>query len=54
MFQPYFEVFYSMLVGEDIQNINNTSLVSPGYQLLPLETSQLMGENSKFDVSTIF
>ena len=34
--------------------IEDTSLSAPGYQLLPLATSYLVGGNRKFDVSCIF
>ena len=34
--------------------INDTSLSANGYQLLPLATTQLVGNNREFDVSGIF
>ena len=34
--------------------IEDLSLSAPGYQLLPLATSYLVGGNRKFDVSCIF
>ena len=34
--------------------IKDPSLRELGYQLLPLATSQLMGNNREFDVSAIF
>ena len=34
--------------------INNPSLSANGYQLLPLATTQLVGNNREFDVSGIF
>ena len=34
--------------------IENPSLSAHGYQLLPLATSQLVGDNRKFHVSDIF
>ena len=52
--QPYFEVFYSLLVDEKLQNIEELSLVILGYQLLPLATSRLIGDNKEFDDSVIF
>ena len=54
MIQPYFEVFYSLLVGGKLQNIKDSSLVILGYQLLPLATSKLMGDNKDFNDSAIF
>ena len=35
-------------------SIEDPSLSVHGYQLLPLATSQLMGDNRNFDVSCIF
>ena len=54
MIHPYFEVFYSLLVGKNLQNIEDSSLVILGYQLLPLATSKLMDDNEKFNDSFIF
>ena len=34
--------------------IEDTSLGVHGYQLLPLATSQYVGDNRKYDVSVIF
>ena len=34
--------------------IEEPSLIAHGYQLLPLVTSQYVGDNRKFDVSGIF
>ena len=34
--------------------IEDPSLIVHGYQLLPLATSQLVGDNREFDVSDIF
>ena len=34
--------------------IEETSLIAYGYQLLPLATSYLVGNNREFDVSDIF
>ena len=34
--------------------IKDPSLSAHGYQLLPLATSQQVGDNRKFDVSDIF
>ena len=34
--------------------IEDPSLTAHGYQLLPLATSYLVGNNRKFDVSEIF
>ena len=52
MIQPYFEVFYSLLVNKKLQNIEDPSLVILGYQLLPLDTSKLMGDNHGWVVNT--
>ena len=54
MIQPYFEVFYALLVGGKLQNFEDPSLVILGYQLLPLATSKLMGDNREFNDSPIF
>ena len=53
MIQPYFEVFCSLLGGE-LQIIEDSSLVILGYQLLPLATSKLMGDNKEINNSAIF
>ena len=53
MFQTYFEVFYSLLVGEHM-TIEDPLLSAHDYQLLPLATSQHVGDNRKIDVSGIF
>ena len=37
-----------------LQNIEDSSLVILGYQLLPLATSKLMGDNKEFNDSAIF
>ena len=34
--------------------MEDASLTALGYQLLPLATSQLMGDNREFDLSGIF
>ena len=52
MFQAYFEVFYSLLLLHMI--IGDPSLSAYGYQLLPLATSYLVGNNKDFNVSDIF
>ena len=55
MIQLYFEVFYSLLVGGGkLQNIEDPSLVILGYQLLPLVTSKLIGNNKEFNNTAIF
>ena len=54
MFQTYFEVFYSLLVEGCLLQLKIPSLSAHGYQLLPLATSQYVGDNRKFDVSGIF
>ena len=54
MFQSYFEVFYSLLVGDTLRTLKDPSLLIPIYQLLLLATSQLMGDNKKFSISVIF
>ena len=40
--------------GEKLQNIEDSSLVILGYQMLPLATSKLMGDNKEFNDSAIF
>ena len=39
---------------EKLQNIEDSSLVMLGCQLLPLATSKLIGDNGEFDYSAIF
>ena len=52
MFQGYFEVFYSLLLLP--MTIDDASLNVHGFQLLPLATSYLVGNNKDFDVLDIF
>ena len=40
--------------GEELMIIEDLSLSAHGYQLLPLATSYLVGNNRDFDVSHIF
>ena len=40
--------------GGKLQNIEDSSLVILGYQLLPLATGKLMGDNKEFNDSAIF
>ena len=40
--------------GAKLQNIEDSSLVILGYQLLPLATSKVMGDNKEFNDSAIF
>ena len=49
MSKAYFEVFkvFYSLLGEK-------NLVTLGYQLLPLTTSQLVGNDKEFDISSMF
>ena len=54
MFQTYFEVFYSLLVEGELMTIEDPSLSTHGYQLLPLATRYLVENNREFDVSDIF
>ena len=42
------------MCGGELISIEDPSLSAHGYQLLPLATSQLLGDNRKFDVSEIF
>ena len=49
MFQTYFEVFYSLLVEGQLMTIEDLLLSAHGYQLLPLATSYLVGNNREFD-----
>ena len=53
MFQAYFEVFF-LIVGVELMTIEDPSLIAYGYQLLPLATSYLVGNDRDFDVSDIF
>ena len=51
MFHTYFKVFYSFIVGGgELIIIEDPSLSILGYQLLPLATSQLVGNTTEFDV----
>ena len=52
MFQAYFQVFNPLLLL--LMTIDDPSLSAHGYQLLPMATSYLVGNNKKFDVSGIF
>ena len=55
MYQAYFEVFYSNVVGGgELMTIEDSLLSAHRYQLLPIATSYLLGNNSKFDVSDIY
>ena len=54
MFQVYFEVFFSLFYVGEIITIENPSLSIHSYQLLPLATSQLVGDNREFHPSSIF
>ena len=45
MFQAYFEVFLLIVGGGELMTIENPSLKAYGYQLLPLSTSYLVGNN---------
>ena len=54
MIQPYFEVFLLIVGGGKLQNIEDSTLVILGYQLLPLATSKLIGDNKEFNDSAIF
>ena len=46
--------FLTYCCGGEIITIEDPSLSVHGYQLLPLATSQLMGDNREFDASGIF
>ena len=54
IFYAYFDVLYSLLVEGELISIEHLSLSVHGYQLLPLATSQLMGDCREFDASGIF
>ena len=54
MIQPFFEMLFSLLEGENFRKFEDSSLVILGYQLLPLGTSKLMGDNKEFDDLAIF
>ena len=43
-----------LLLEVMLQNIEDSSLIIIGYQLLPLATSRLMGDNKEFEDSAIF
>ena len=52
IFQTYFEVFNPLLLL--LMTIEDPSLSAHGYQLLPIATSYLVGNNRESDVSDIF
>ena len=54
MFQAYFKVLYSLLNGGEITTIEDPLWSVHGYQLLPLATSQLVGDNREYHPSSIF
>ena len=43
-----------IVCGGELMTIEDPSLSAHGYQLLPLATSYLVGNNMKIDVSDIF
>ena len=50
-------IFWGVLLivcGGECMTIEDPSLTTLAYQLLPLATNQLMGDNREFDVSGIF
>ena len=49
-----FYLFYSLLVEGELITIEDPSLSAHGYQLLPIATSYLVGNNREFDVLDIF
>ena len=51
MFQSYFEVFYLIVGAGELITIEDPLLSVHGYQLLPLATSYLAGNNRELDVS---
>ena len=54
MYLAYFEVFL-LIAGEgELITIEDSLLSAYGYQLLPIVTSYLVGNNREFDVSDIF
>ena len=52
MFQAYFQVFNPLLLL--LMTIEDLSQSVHGYQLLPIATSYLVGNNREFDVSGTF
>ena len=54
MFQTYFEDVLFIVGGGELVNIKDPLLSAHGYQLLPLATSQYVGNNREIDVSDIF
>ena len=53
MHQAFFKLFYPF-GGKHLQNIEHSSQVTFGYQLLTIPTSELVLDNSGIDVSWIF
>ena len=54
MYQAYFQVFLLIVGGGELITIEDSLLTVYGYQLFPIVTSYLVGNNRKFDVSDIF
>ena len=54
MFSGIFSPVYLIVGGGELITIEDPSLSAHGYQLLPLVTSQLMGDSREFDASGIF
>ena len=54
MFQTYFLVTLFLVGGGELIIFKDPSLSVHGYQLLPLATSYIVGNNRNFDVSGIF
>ena len=54
MFQAYFEVFLLIVGGGELMTIEDPLLRPHGYQLLPLSTSYLLGNNRDLMFQTYF
>ena len=54
MLQTYFLVAFFLVGGEELIITKDPSLSVHGYQLLPIATSYVVGNNRNFDISGIF
>ena len=54
MFQAYYKVFYSLLMEGILQLLKIHCLIAHGYQMLPLATSQLVGDNRELMFQAYF
>ena len=53
-FKAYFKVFCTIWVKDSLRTFKDLSFAELGYQLLPIATSHLVGDNREFKVLGIF